>query len=180
MEQKLWDAARYGHISEVSSLLRDHPEIDVNWTDNGNLITALHAASFRGHVEIVQLLFAHLDINVNVKTTDFGVTPLLVACQSGYLSVVQLLLKDPRVDVTQDDNNGRTPLWYASREGKHEVIEWFIASGRDLGDIENQKGKWMAKNTLPLKLQERGTTLKLFLCWKDSWQTQPRPGMKFV
>ena len=49
--------------------------------------------------------------------------------------------KDPRVDVTQDDNNGRTPLWWASREGKHEVIEWFIASGRDLGDIKNKKGK---------------------------------------
>ena len=56
------------------------------------------------------------------------------------MSVVELLLKDPRVDVTQDDNSGCTPpLWHASRKGKHEVIEWLIASGRDLGDIENNK-----------------------------------------
>ena len=32
-------------------------------------------------------------------------------------------------------------LWWASCFGKHEVVEWFIASGRDLGDIKNKKGK---------------------------------------
>ena len=42
--------------------------------------------------------------------------------------------------MSQGDNDGCNPLWYASRYGKHEVIEWLIASGRDLGDIENKKG----------------------------------------
>ena len=79
--------------------------------------------------------------------------------------------KDPRVDVTQDDNNGRTPLWWASREGKHEVIEWFIASGRDLGDIKNKKGNGKAKATPPLILQESTSKVKLCLYWKDSWPT---------
>jgi len=51
-----------------------------------------------------------------------------------------LLLKDPRVDVTLGDNDGCTPLWHASYYGRNKVIEWLIASDRDLG-IE-QKGKW--------------------------------------
>ena len=33
-----------------------------------------------------------------------------------------------------------TPLWWASSYGYCEVIEWLIASGRDLGDIESKKG----------------------------------------
>ena len=56
------------------------------------------------------------------------------------MSVVQVLLKDPRVDVTLEDNNGCTPLWWASSYGCLEVIAWLIASGRDLGDVQNKKG----------------------------------------
>ena len=59
------------------------------------------------------------------------------------MSVVEVLLKDPRVDATQDDNYGCTPLCYAARYGRHTVIERLIASGRDLGDIKNKKGKWV-------------------------------------
>ena len=57
------------------------------------------------------------------------------------MSVVQVLLKDPRVDVTLDDKNRRTPLWMASCYGHCTVVEWLIASGRDLGDIYNKEGK---------------------------------------
>ena len=56
------------------------------------------------------------------------------------MSVVRFLLKDPRVDVTLDDNQGRIPLWCASLWGYCDVIEGLIASGRDLGDIMNKKG----------------------------------------
>jgi len=52
------------------------------------------------------------------------------------MSVVEVLLKDPRVDVSLDDNYGCTPLWWASCYGRHEVIEWIIARGRDLGDVK--------------------------------------------
>jgi len=37
--------------------------------------------------------------------------------------------------------NGSTPLWCASEHGDLEVIEWLIASGRDLGDVKNKSMK---------------------------------------
>ena len=53
---------------------------------------------------------------------------------------MQLLLKDPRVDVTLHGSEFCTPLWWASCFGNLEVIEWLIASGKDLGYL-NQAGK---------------------------------------
>jgi len=137
--QKLHDAAWEGCASEVSSLLRDQPEINVNWS-NPLQWTPLHATSFNGHVEVAKLLLAHPNINVNLKDS-IGQTPLLFCCQWGHVSLVRLLLKDPRVDVALNDEMGHTPLWCASCNGRHEVIENLIASGRDLGDIENKKGR---------------------------------------
>ena len=170
--KQLCDAAEDGRVSDVSSLLRDHPDINVNWTnpDNDDPWTALHNASYCGHVEVVKLLLAFPDINANLKDSN-GQTPLSFACESGQVSVVQLLLKDYRVDVTLADNDGRTPLWWASRYGHHEVIEWLIASGRDLGDIANKKGKygWDGKDQTALEIaRKKGKTevvsvLKIFM-----------------
>ena len=142
IEKKLYDAAQKNRVSEVSSLLRDHPGINVNWKGKDQW-TALLAASYEGHVEVVKLLLEHPNILVNLRSNN-GNTPFLLGCEHGRVSVVQVLLKDPRVDVTLSDHNGRTPLWWASCYGKHEVVEWLIASGRDLGDIKNKKGDyWM-------------------------------------
>ena len=137
--RRLFYASASGSLSNVSSLLREHPEIDVNWT-NTDHYSSLHTASIRGHVEVVKLLLAHPATNVNVQDPG-GETPISLGCENGHVVVVQLLLKDPRVDVTLADKYGFTPLWNASWGGHHEVIEWLIASGRDLGDIENKKGK---------------------------------------
>jgi len=160
VEWKLWDAAENGRASEVSSLLRDHPEINVNWTDNEQW-TPLHVASLNGHVEVVKLLLAHPNININLKN-DEGQTPLSVGCQYGRVSVVELLLKDRRVDVTPDDDRGRTPLWWTAYCGCDEVVEWLIASGSDLGDIKNKKGKWDGKdfNSLEIARRERNTEVR--------------------
>jgi len=170
LEKQLYKAAEDDNFSEASSPLRDHPEINVNWTDEYQW-TPLHTASYSGHVEVVKLLLAHPDIDVNLKESS-GLTTLSFGCYCDHVSVVEVLLKDPRVDVSLEDINGRTPLWHASRKGKHEVIEWFIASGRDLGDIKNKKGNGKAKATPPLILQESTSKVKLCRCLEDSWPAQ--------
>ena len=65
VEKELFYAAYRGRVSEVLSLLRDHPEINVNWTNDRGW-TALHLASELGHAEVVKLLLAHPDINVRM------------------------------------------------------------------------------------------------------------------
>jgi len=99
----------------------------------------------------VKVLLAHPDIDVNVKDID-GYTPFAYACGGDNVPVVQMLLKDPRVDVTLNDTNGHTPLWSASSSGLHEVIEWLIASGRDLGDIENMTRRYSGREYTALEM----------------------------
>ena len=137
VEEQLIDASKSGGIGEVKALLRDNPGLNVNWADEYQS-TALHRSSKHGHVEVVKVLLAHPDINVNCKDGR-DQTPFLHGCREGHVSVVRELLKDPRVNVTCADNHGHTPLWLASLHGDHKVIEWLIASGRDLGDIKNTK-----------------------------------------
>jgi len=60
VEKKLCDAAEKGRASVVSSLLRDHLEINVNWTDPVTQWTALHIASSNGRAEVVKLLLTSI------------------------------------------------------------------------------------------------------------------------
>ena len=138
VEERLWVAAKGSHLPEVWSLLRDHPGLNVNCTKRPRP-TALHIASVHGHVEVVKLLLAHPNINVNVKNND-GKTPFLLGCQYGKVSVVEVLLKDFRVDISLRDDGDRTALWWASSNGHHEVVEWFIASDRNLETILTLRG----------------------------------------
>ena len=150
VEEKLNLAAEQGIVSKVASLLADSSNLNINW-GNQNQWTALHTASYRGHVEVAKLFLADPHICVNQRNRD-GQTPFSLACTNGRVPVVELLLKDPRVDITLNDNSGRTPLWWTSYHGYLEVIEWFIASDRDMEDVMNKKGNW--RNGNPLKLQE--------------------------
>ena len=71
VERKLFNAAQDGRVPELSSLLRDHPEINVNWANPSYFKwTALHTASHDGYVEVVKLLLAHPNINVNQPPLD--------------------------------------------------------------------------------------------------------------
>ena len=113
--------------------------IDVNLTDRSGL-AALHFASQLALTETVKLLLAHPDdINVNQQTKT-GTIPLSFACFLGKELIVRELLKDPRVDAAITDDSGCTALWKAAYMGREGIIEWLIASGKDLGDL-NRKGK---------------------------------------
>jgi len=181
VEQKLYDAIRYGRVGEALSLLKNNPVINVNWKNpDHSQWSGLHAASFYGHAEVVKLLLAHPNIDVNMKNIS-GQTPFSIGCWQGRVTVVRVLLKDPRVDISLDDNDGRTPLWHASRNGEHEVIKWFIASGRDLGDIKNKKWEdWFGKDYTALEIAREGNKTEAVSLLERFIANQHRPVMKFV
>ena len=142
MESRLYVAVNLGLIEEVQTLLQAHLNVNVNWAHEDNHgWTALHLAASKGDTELVKRLLAHAAINVNGQD-PFGHTPLSFSCSSGRISVVQVLLEDPRVDVVLPNDDNCTPLWLASYKGHERVIEWLIASGRDLGDLSRKGRAW--------------------------------------
>jgi hypothetical protein len=139
VEQQIKEKIVNLHEDEAVTLLRAHPDLDVNWKDEWGW-TALHRACRTGHVKVVKLLLVHAAIGVNIQT-EYGSTPFLLSCFNNHVSVVQLLLKDPRVNINLADHYGCAPLWRASSRGYLGVVALLIASGRDLGDL-NQKGSY--------------------------------------
>ena len=129
MEKTFYDAAKNGKVEEVKDILRKNPALNVNWKNFA--YSALHAACYSGHDSVVSILLAHPDINPNLKQEE-GYTPFMIACYHGETSCVRLLLQDQRVMVNEPDNYGNSPLKWAAYFGYHDVIKWWIASGREM------------------------------------------------
>jgi len=131
MELTLFWAANGGDVEEVKEILRNNPNVDVNWKDNATGTTALIRASMNGHDSVISVLLAHPDIDVNVSDSE-GETPLMTACGSERVSCFSLLLEDSRVKVNQPNNEGWTPLRLLATGGQMSTIKWWIASGREM------------------------------------------------
>ncbi|VDI56057.1 26S proteasome non-ATPase regulatory subunit 10 [Mytilus galloprovincialis] len=103
--------------------------------------SALHAACFDGHVEIVKLL---IDVGMNVNfTSKSGFTPLSQACWEGHYKIVKFLLElnsktlNGRVDTTKRDSDGWSPLHGACFRGHAEVVKLLINVGMNVNDTTN-------------------------------------------
>jgi hypothetical protein len=126
-----------GSVSEMEAFLERHPGFDVNCTSLGNLSALYYAA--KASLPMVRLLLAHPGILVNYSGMES--TPLHTACSLGNnTAIIQAFLGDPRVDTCARDHNGATPLWNATRWDYVMNIEVLIASGRDIGSVEDTGG----------------------------------------
>jgi len=132
MEKRLYLAVHRGNVEAVKGILRDNPNVNVNWRDDekGGLI-ALGSACMKDHDAIVSLLLVHPDVDVNLKNYP-GESPFFIACARGSTSCVRLLLQDQRVIVNEPSDYGRTPLWQAANRGHLDILKWWIASGREM------------------------------------------------
>jgi len=55
-----------------------------------------------------------------------------MACVGGRTACVRLFLKDPRVNLNECHSGGFTPLREAASSNHLEIVQWWIASGRDM------------------------------------------------
>ena len=138
-------------MEEVKSILRNNPSLNVNWKNEGgyHAWTHLFVSCWNGHDSVVPILLAHPDIDPNLKDKD-GNTPFFIACYVGSTSSVRLLLQDQRVMVNEPSNGGNTPLKWAAYWGYHDVIKWWIVSGREMnlgtpGDVDKTDAIGRAK-----------------------------------
>ena len=81
----------------VEELLR-HPDIDVNFSEEGSTQTPLAEAAMRGDSTIVTILLQHPAVQVNAAGI-VGMSPLCVASFLGRVHVVHALLRHPGIEV---------------------------------------------------------------------------------
>jgi len=142
-------AVEEGNATKLSELMRQDPGFDVNKDHSGYGRTLLQIACYRDRRStVIPLLLAHPDIDVNMKDTN-GSTPFYYAC-CGRPSCVREMLKDSRVKVNEPSDDGYTPLWNAAWCNSLDIIEWWIASGREMdfgkpGDVDKTDAIGMAK-----------------------------------
>ena len=99
--------------------------------------TCLLYSSTAGNTEMVKLL---LKKGANPKIlNDFNVSPLHEASTYGYLDIIKLLI-DAGADVDGQDDDGRTPLFYA-HVNRLETIKLLIELGADPDKLDNQDEK---------------------------------------
>ena len=151
----LYFASSRGDVEAVRQMLRDNPDLDVNWRRaNG---TALCTASFNDHDGVVSMLLAHPDIDVNLG--DYNGRPPLVHTCLEYQSTgcAWLLLKDSRVKT--NNFGGNRALREAAYCDHANIIRWWIAYGRkmDLG----KEGDW-STDVLKAAKKQGATLLKDF------------------
>lgn len=122
-------AANNGFKSMVKLLLDNGAQPDLK--DNSGR-TPLWYAAGRGYESTVQLL---LDNNAAADAKDhYGSTPLSIAARFGYEIVVDKLSALPTVDALSEDKFGRTPLWWAQKQGHTSIVEVLVHCTEDLGD----------------------------------------------
>jgi ankyrin repeat protein len=133
----LYYASLCGFRALTEHLIAAHSP-DVN-SRGGSQMTALHAASVKGHFDVASLLLKNgADPD---SRDDRGNAPLHRLAQGGLmakssLEIARLLVNSANVDVTDDE--GWTPLHAAARSGYREIAELLLGSGASL-DARNKK-----------------------------------------
>ena len=134
----LWAAAAGGNAEVVSLMMtpnmatggRSNKEgvrggCDVNAKEPMLGHSSLHAASDRGHVDVVRVL---LRSAADVHAMDSrGYSALSVACFKGHAEVVRLLL-DAQANMAHEAE-GDSPLALASRRGRVDVVRMLLQRG---------------------------------------------------
>ena len=90
-EAELMKAAKKGDTVKLLNLLVEVPTL-VHYRDATNA-TALHYASWNGHLEAVELLVeGGADVNAQSNNDHYGTTPLHAAAHANHAEVAEFLL----------------------------------------------------------------------------------------
>ena len=120
------EAAKRGDLAEVRRLVEEDPGV-VHAEDGCGEQPLLYASS-AGHVAVAAYLLDQ-GAAVNQQVGGARRTALHEACQHGHGELVRLLLARG-ADPTLSDREGYTPLIWASRNGRVEVVRCLLTDGR--------------------------------------------------
>ncbi|KAN0127958.1 hypothetical protein V8E53_014212 [Lactarius tabidus] len=129
----LYYAALCGFLELVEHLTLKYPQY-AN-ARGGFCGTALHSASFEGHLQVVRLMLRHgVDVNVRDSGED---TTLLLASWKGHGHVIQCLLEHG-ANVELRDPYGNTPLTLAASHGHVDAVRILLEHNADVNSQDNR------------------------------------------
>ena len=134
-ELPLHAAAKVGCIDILQVLLEHGANVNAQAEDG---FSAIHFAAYSGHHDALQFLL--VDYHANPKVTLFnGSLALHTAASQGYPQCIEVCL-DAGLDVSSQNNQGRTPLHWATENGHKAAVEKLLAKGVDVNVREAQTG----------------------------------------
>ncbi|XP_062510531.1 synphilin-1-like isoform X2 [Corticium candelabrum] len=115
-----------GHI-ECLKILVEAADGEIETFDKG--LTLLHHAAYHGQDECLSFLLSKVketQSNGSMSLADdTGVTPAHIAARQGHLHCLQVLV-EANVDVTNEDEDGQTPIDWANQAGRRGCSHYLL------------------------------------------------------
>ena len=143
-------AVRSDSISTVQALVENGAMVNV--VDQEGL-TPLHVAVKHGNLELVRYLLDHGAV-INVTEDHYGANEMHVAAATGQKDIAALLIKNG-IDLSAKDNDGKTPLYYATYHGFDGICSMLIENS----DSPEKLKKPKSSHELLDKKLERGEAM---------------------
>ena len=129
----LYYAAIYGFLELVEQLVLKYPQYAS--ARGGVCGTALHSASYKGHLQVVRYLLRHgVDANVRDSGKD---TPFLLASWQGHTDVARCLLEHG-ADMELRDQLDNSPLRLAAFNGHIDAVRFLLEHDADVNSTDNE------------------------------------------
>lgn len=132
----LIDIARAGDLAGVVNLIDSTNRIKLHPKNRADLLAlGLIEAAVEGHAQIVQLLLEE-GANINQRHKYNGETALAIATFNNREKVIEVLLI-AGADVNIPNNDGVTPLMFASAKCSLRVVRHMLKAGADVSAISS-------------------------------------------
>jgi hypothetical protein len=163
LQEQVYDLSYGGELDELTVLLGEHPEVDVDGYKDDVGRRALYWACFHGHTDCARLLIDH-GASVNSKD-NYGRSALNAMAQKGHLSSAEVLVQNG-ADVNSQTDDGETPLMKCARWGRLSFAQYLLKHKADVHYRVSKEGAYKNEDALH--------------CGMQKFATEPTPGIAFA
>jgi len=128
-------AVRSDSINTIQVLVQNGALVNVV---DGEGLTPLHLAVRNGNSEIVKHLLDHGAV-INVTEGHYGANEMHIAAATGQKDIAALLI-DNDIEIGAKDNEGKTPLYYATYHGFDGIRDMLIENSDAPEQVKAPKG----------------------------------------